>query len=189
CSARADVVPLRAPVVADPRPLGVRALRKAPPPAREARPVLTAVPADPDPLSRFPLSHARADRIDDTGDLVTWNTWVLDAGPAAFLHEHFAMTHAARLDSNANLAGPRLRDFPLDDLEISDTLRDLRRLHLRHRCAPSIQSRFTTDSRVHRTTPAKRQRWRRYTMGSHTCPVARRSESSTQLWPAISWSR
>jgi len=31
------------------------------------------------------------------------------------------------------LPGPRLRDFPLDDLEISARLRDLRRLHLRHR--------------------------------------------------------
>jgi hypothetical protein len=42
-------------------------------PARDARPVVAAVPADADALSLLPLGNAGAQFIDDARDFVSWN--------------------------------------------------------------------------------------------------------------------
>src|SRR5215470_13425365 len=111
-------------VVTESCDLHVGAVDEVATPAREAGPVLTAVPAHADSLTFLPLRHACARFVDHPGDFVPWHARVHEAWPAAFLGEDIAVADSARLHANSHLPRRWLRDVPLDDLEVRACLRD-----------------------------------------------------------------
>jgi hypothetical protein len=114
------------------------------PPAREAGAVLTVVPAHADPSTFRPLRHACARFVDHAGDFVAWRPRVHEAWPAAFLREGIAVADSARLHANPHVPRPRLRDVPLDDLEVRACLGQLRRFHLSHHFSPGAHGGLST---------------------------------------------
>src|SRR5437879_11836519 len=58
-------------IIADAGNLAVRAGDEIAPAAGRAMTAMTAMPADADPLTRLPVRHVRANRIDDPGNLVS----------------------------------------------------------------------------------------------------------------------
>src|SRR4029453_6806747 len=115
-------------------------------PAREAGPVVTAVPAHADSLTVRPLRDARAHVVDHPRDFVPRHTRIPKARPAAFLGEDVAVTDPARLDANPDVPRPRPGDLPLNDLKVRAGLRDLRHFHRRHRLSPPIMDRISGQS-------------------------------------------
>jgi hypothetical protein len=65
---------------------------------------MPAVPADAYRLSYPPLGTPRPQFVDLTDDFVSWDTWILNAGPLAFLCKRVAMAHPARLNPDAYLS-------------------------------------------------------------------------------------
>lgn len=78
---------------------------------------MTAMPADADSLTDLPRRHVRAERIDDSRDLVARHDRVADAGEGPFLGEGIAVADSAGLDPDAHLAPARLWNVALDQLE------------------------------------------------------------------------
>ena len=70
-----------------------------------------------------------AEFIDYSGDFVSGNAWILNAGPLAFFGEHVAVANAASLHLDAHLSCARRGNFAFDDLEIGSRLGNFRRLH------------------------------------------------------------
>src|SRR4029079_7819094 len=98
-----------------------------------ALPAVPAVPADPDALTLLPRGDAVADRVHDARDLVTGDARVLDRKESLF-HQDVAVTDAAGLDPDHDLARARRWHVALDPLERSAGLRHLERTHFRHGC-------------------------------------------------------
>ena len=138
-----DHVVAIATVEADSRNPEVRAVREITPPARQAGSILPAVPAHADALAPLPLPHACAHFVDHAGHLVSWHARVDDARPTALLREYIAVTDSARLHANPDFARPRLRNVPLDNLEVRSCLRNLCHFHLCHRLSPFLPAIFT----------------------------------------------
>ena len=78
---------------------------------------MSAMPADPDALSRGPSGHVCADRIDDAGDFVPGHARILDAGEEPFLCVHVTVADAAGLNLDSYRSDARLRNLALDELE------------------------------------------------------------------------
>jgi hypothetical protein len=97
--------------------------------ARSTHKAMPAMPTDAHALARLPLRDLRANCINSSGDLVTRDAGILDAGPKAFFHEGIAVTDAARFHLDANLATGGLRDGTLYDFKISTGLADLNGFH------------------------------------------------------------
>src|SRR5262245_34339659 len=113
---RSNHVLLISAVVTESCALHVGAVDESAAPARQASPVLTAVPADALSFAFRPLRHPRARQVDHARDFVARHTRVYEARPA-LLDEDIAMTDAARLNVNSHLPRPWLRDVPLDNLK------------------------------------------------------------------------
>jgi hypothetical protein len=93
----------------------VAAVDEPPTPARLAMPAMPSKPADADALSDAPADYAGPECVDHASDLVPRDAWEGEALP--FDREAVAVAHAAGFDSDADLAGARLRNFALDQLE------------------------------------------------------------------------
>ena len=70
--------------------------------------VVAAVPSDSDALAGFPVGNVGADSVDAAGDFVSGDSWILDAGPIAFLYERVAVADAAGFDFNSDLVSAGL---------------------------------------------------------------------------------
>src|ERR1700730_19345821 len=87
------------------------------------------MPADSDTLTFVPCSHTGANFINDARDFVTWNARKLDSRQHSFFYEHIAVADATGLDLNAHLSRSGLRNFALDNFELSPRLGNLCSLH------------------------------------------------------------
>jgi hypothetical protein len=115
-------------VIADPRSLPIPAVAKITAPTLETRPVLAAVPADPDALARSPRSYTGSQFIDNANDFVSGDAGIFNSWPP-FFREHVTVAHTAGLNLDAHFSYTRVRNFPFDNLEIGSRLGNLRRLH------------------------------------------------------------
>src|SRR5260370_32631386 len=97
------------------------------------------MPANPDPLAGFPSRDARADRIDDAGDLVSGDSRVLEARPEALFGQRVAVADAPGRDPEAHRCGAGLRDFAFHEFERSLRAGDLNCTHPCH--SSSFESR------------------------------------------------
>ena len=93
---------------------------------------IAAVPADADALADGPGRGIGADGVDEADDFVSGNARILNPGEEAVLGEDVAVADAARLDFDADLAGARLRDIPLDEFERTLGGGDLNGAHFGH---------------------------------------------------------
>jgi hypothetical protein len=91
-----------------------------------------AVPADTDALPCPPSRDAGAYRVNDSGDLVTWDTRVLDAWQHSFLSHDIAVANAASLHPDSYGSGDGIGYRPLNDLEGPMRAGDLYHAHRRH---------------------------------------------------------
>src|SRR5690242_8653190 len=99
---------------------------------------VSAVPTYAYTLTGFPESDVWADCIDASGDLVSGDAWILNAGPLPFLHESVTVAYAAGFHFDTNLATGGLGDRAVDQFEISTRLADLNGFHRR----PSFKERL-----------------------------------------------
>jgi hypothetical protein len=97
--------------------------------ARIAVPAVSAVPADSDPLAWCPPGDAWADRINDSGDLVSWDPWVLEARPSSLLCKGVAVADATSLNLEAHESSPGLWDVAFNELKTAFRLSDLHDTH------------------------------------------------------------
>ena len=121
-------------VISDARSSEVLAGHVIATPARLALPAVAAIPAQPDALPNSPLTHALANRIYQTDDLMPWHSRIRDR-ENAFLGRRIAVANPAGLHPHPNLASPRVRHFPrhqFDRSSLADHLRISPR-QLRHR--------------------------------------------------------
>ena len=75
---------------------------------------VTAVPTNTDALASSPRLHPFADNIDDSNDLVSRHTRILDTGPESFFDQRIAVTNAARLHLEAHPARLRVGNIAFD---------------------------------------------------------------------------
>jgi len=80
---------------------------------------VAAVPADTNTLPLLPLRNTVTHFIDDASHLMPRNAWILDPGPRPFFREHVAVAHSTGLHLDSHMSCTRLRNLPLDDLEIT----------------------------------------------------------------------
>jgi len=129
---RGDHVFLITAVVADGGDLFVLAIHEIAAAAGVAGEIMTAVPSDARALAGFPVSDVGAYSVDATGDFVSGNTWILEAGPMAFLYERVAVTDTAGLDFDPDLLAGGFGNVSFDEFEITAGLADLDSFHFRH---------------------------------------------------------
>src|SRR5438045_4124201 len=90
------------------------------------------MPADSRPLTRLPHLDLGPDRINSPGNLMSWNTRILNARPQPFLDQRITVADAARFDFNAHLSASGLRDGTFDHLKIAAGFCDLHCFHASH---------------------------------------------------------
>jgi hypothetical protein len=90
---------------------------------------MPAVPAHTNALTGPPKSYVGTNGIDAPGDLMPRHTRILNTRPESFFHQRIAVTDAARFYLDTNLATAWLRDWALDDFEISTWLAVLNGFH------------------------------------------------------------
>ena len=117
-------------------------------PARITVATVSAVPADTDPLARCPSGNACTDRINDSGNLMPWDSRVLYARPESLLGERVAVTDASSLHLDTRLPGARLGCFPLDNFQGPFWASDLRGTHLSHNSS-DVSLSFDLRDRYH----------------------------------------
>src|SRR5439155_10648375 len=93
---------------------------------------IPAVPSDSDRLTGFPSEDVRAQRINESDDLVSGDARILNAGKKSVLRHGITMTDAASLDLDSHHSCLRLGNLALDDLERSLRTRNLDGSHFRH---------------------------------------------------------
>jgi hypothetical protein len=104
-------------------------------------PAVSTVPADSDALAFAPTHDAGADRINDSSDLVSGYSRVLNTRVGSFLGQRVAMADATRLDLDTNLSDSRLRNFSFDKFKGTIGLGNLHDAHLRHRSPFNLEAR------------------------------------------------
>jgi hypothetical protein len=98
---------------------------------------MAAVPTESHTLTDFEDRHVGADGIEDAGNFVAGHAWELDAGPLALFGKRIAVADAARLHTNADMAGAGIWKLLLDELKrpaSSGNLHGAAR-NSRHRCS------------------------------------------------------
>lgn len=103
---------------------------------RIAIPAVAAVPTHSDPLAGFPWGDALSDRVDDSGNFVSGNARILDAGPSALFGKRIAVADTAGLDLDSHRARARLRDFAFNELKRPLRTWDLHNTHHWHGFLP-----------------------------------------------------
>jgi hypothetical protein len=102
---------------------------------------MSAMPANADALARFPLCDIGAHRIYASGDFMSGDARIFDAGPMTFFHQGIAVTNAARLDLDTNLATDWLGNRALNDFKVSTGLADLNGFHGERFLSAGLQER------------------------------------------------
>jgi hypothetical protein len=101
--------------------------------ARVASPAVAAVPSDTDPLAASPSDHSRADGVNRTGNLMTRDARVLNAGPKALFDQRITMADAARRHFDPDRSRRRLGDRSFNNLKRSPRARNLCYSHCCHK--------------------------------------------------------
>jgi hypothetical protein len=121
-----------APVIANARHKRALAEDKIASAAWFATAAMSSVPPHADPLARFPVVHARTDRIDDPGNFMSRNTGKPEAGPQSLLGENVAVADPASLHLDENLSRSGLGDVALYELQRPSRLSYFHCFHLSH---------------------------------------------------------
>src|SRR5215470_3747437 len=129
CFDRGDHEFLIASVVANSANLHICAVDEITSSARQARPVLAAVPADADPFAFLPVAHTRPDLIDHADYFVSGNTWIRHTGKQTIFRDHIAMADSTRLNTNPHMSRSGLRNFTFHEFEIRTRLWYLHHFH------------------------------------------------------------
>src|SRR5206468_2417278 len=106
--------------------------------ARVASPAVAAVPSDTDPLAASPPNRSRADGVNRTGNLMTRDARVLNAGPKALFDQRITMADAARRHFDPNRSRRRLGDRSFNNLKWSPRARNLRYSHRCHESSTRV---------------------------------------------------
>jgi hypothetical protein len=75
---------------------------------------MPTMPANTNPLARFPIVNSAADCINPAGDFVAWHPGVLQSRPEPVLHQQITVANPACLNFNPDLRFTRLGHRPLD---------------------------------------------------------------------------
>jgi hypothetical protein len=97
-----------------------------------AVPAVSAVPTDSDSLAICPFGNTRADGINDSNNLMPWNSRVLNIREGSCFNYRVATADPAGLDLDSHRSGTWLRDSALNKFEGSIRVRDLYDTHLGH---------------------------------------------------------
>ena len=97
-----------------------------------AVPAVSAMPTDSDPLTLGPAHDACADRINNSGNLMSRDSRVLNTWEGTLLGQRVAVADATRLDLDAYPPGGRLRNFTFDKFKLTIRLSNLDDAHLLH---------------------------------------------------------
>src|SRR5262245_47153319 len=89
---------------------------------------MSAVPANANPLTFFPVRHTAPKRVDPSRDFMTRHPRILEPRPHPFFYEHVAVANAARFDFHSNLSGAWLWIGAFHQFQIAARFADLRRL-------------------------------------------------------------
>jgi hypothetical protein len=100
--------------------------------ARTADKTMAAMPSHTNPLTRLPKLNVSSDGIYAASNFVSGYTGILNARPYAIFHENIAVTDAACVHFDSDLAARRIRDFALHQFEISAGFADLDSFHFGH---------------------------------------------------------
>ena len=120
---------LIAPVVTNSANLAICAVGEITSPARAARAVLAAMPADADSFALLPILHTRADAVDHAGHFVSGHARIRHSRKEAFLRNYIAVANSTRLNANPHVTWTGLRDFTFHKLEIRSRLGYLDHFH------------------------------------------------------------
>jgi hypothetical protein len=77
------------------------------------------MPAETDALADFEDGNIGADGVQNAGNFMAGHARVLESRPHTFLGQRIAVTNAAGLHADANVAGAGIRKLLLDKLERS----------------------------------------------------------------------
>src|ERR1700680_2632408 len=94
------------------------------------------MPSDPDTRPWLPIDHLWTDLIDDSCNLMTRNTRVLNPGPLIFSGQLIAVADSTCQDSHPHVPSTGLWYFALDQFERTAGFADLRSHHLFHSESP-----------------------------------------------------
>ena len=98
-------------------------------PAGVAGKAVSTVPADAHALPRFPLRDVSSNRVDQSGNFVARNAWVLQPGKARLFYDGVTVADAAGLYLNSHLGSARFWYRALDDFKVSTRFADLCGFH------------------------------------------------------------
>jgi hypothetical protein len=90
---------------------------------------MAAVPAYAYALPYLPLGITGTYCVDLADDFVSWNAWILNAGPLAFLCERVTMAHPACLDLDAHFPHTWYGYISFHNLKFCSRLGNLHRFH------------------------------------------------------------
>src|SRR5262249_27855484 len=98
-------------------------------PAQFAHETVSTMPAHTHSLSFLPRGDIAGDRIDASGDLMAWHTWILNPWKNTFFDDGITMANAARLYFHSHLTVIRLWDIAFYQFKGATSLAYLRHLH------------------------------------------------------------
>src|SRR5436190_1689952 len=113
---------LIAPVVTNSANLAICAVGEITSPARAARAVLAAMPADADSFALLPILHTRADAVDHAGHFVSGHARIRHSRKEAFLRNYIAVANSTRLNANPHVTWTGLRDFTFKRVEFATAM-------------------------------------------------------------------
>src|SRR5438034_4045725 len=144
---------LIAPVITNSANLPIRTVGEITPPARGARAVLAAMPADSDSFAFLPVLHTRADTVDNAGHLVSGHARIRHSRKEAFLRNYIAVANSTRLNTNPHMTWTGLRDFTVHKLEIRSRLGYLHHFHFCHLPSLLFSKSISLRRRISRKFP------------------------------------
>jgi len=98
--------------------------------ARVAIAAVSAMPADADSLAWCPSNDACPHCVDNSGDLMSRNTRVLDARPGSFLCERITVANATSFNLDTHRSGAGLWNLTLDNFKRPIWASNLHNMHL-----------------------------------------------------------
>src|SRR6185312_10332385 len=114
---RSQHVLLIAAVVADAGNLLVLAVAEIAAPAFAARAIMSAMPANTDPLPLAPRADSGSEFVDHARDFMARNARIRNAGPRSFHDQRVTVAHPAGVHPDANLSRTGLRNLALHNLK------------------------------------------------------------------------
>lgn len=125
-----DIVGI-APIEMNPRNQHILAGHEVAATTRLAMAAIAAEPADANTIAHLPFGRGGiSESVNDARDFVAGNSGKLDTRPDAFDGDDIAVTDAAGIDPDADLAAARIGDRAFDEFERTMGFRDLHNAHL-----------------------------------------------------------